>query len=69
MRTEAIKELKRLLRKCQETPGAAVCSERMDGAAEARAEVRRMIRARIAELSSEPNSLICDKGNVGRESA
>lgn len=46
----AISELNRLLQKIGERPGAAVCCERMEGASQARAEVRRLIRQRIAEL-------------------
>lgn len=53
----AIRELKRMLRFCGERPGAAVCSERMEGAADARHEIRKEIRARIKLLSA------LDKGN------
>jgi hypothetical protein len=46
-----LRELRRLLRQCGESCGcAAVCCERMEGAREARAEVRLMIRQRIKEL-------------------
>lgn len=51
---EAVRELKRLLRFCGERPGAAVCSERMEGAAAARHAIRAEIRARLRLL--QPNS-------------
>jgi transcription initiation factor IIE alpha subunit len=51
----AIRELKRLLRRLYERGGAAVCSERMEGAMEARAAVREMIRQRIKELEISAN--------------
>lgn len=49
----AIKELKRILRFCRELPGAAVMSERMEGASNARYEIRREIRERIKLLSKQ----------------
>ena len=49
----AVRELKRLLRFCGESPGAAVCSERMEGAADARHTIRVEIRARLRLL--QPN--------------
>jgi hypothetical protein len=47
---DAIRELKRLLRTLSERPGAAVCSERMEGASKARFDIRAAIRIRIREL-------------------
>lgn len=45
-----IHELTRLLRKLGERPGGAVCCQRMEGAADARTEVRALIRERIRDL-------------------
>lgn len=45
-----VNELKMLLRNLGERPGGAVCSERMEGAADARHQMRVIIRARIREL-------------------
>ena len=52
----ALRELKQLLRFCGERPGAAVCSERMEGASSARHDIRKEIRRRIAALVSAPTS-------------
>ncbi len=45
-----IHELSRLLRKLGERPGGCVCSERMEGAAEARRQARALILGRLKEL-------------------
>jgi hypothetical protein len=55
----AIRELKRLLRFFGERAGAPVCSERMEGAADARYEIRSEIRNRIRLLLS--NNRECKK--------
>jgi hypothetical protein len=51
---EAVRELKRLLRFCGERPSGAMCSERMEGAADARHEIREEIRTRLRLL--QPNT-------------
>lgn len=49
----AIHELIAILGFCHERPGAAVFSERMEGASAARAEIRAEIRSRIKALMRE----------------
>lgn len=48
-----IHELSKLLRDLGERPGGAVCCERMDGARDARHEVRVLIRNKIKRLKGE----------------